>query len=34
MSSRSAGARGSADQLTLFSEGVIGPIRAAHPVTA
>ena len=31
MSSRSAGARGSADQLTLFSESVIAPIRAAHP---
>jgi len=34
MSSRSAGARGSADQLTLFSESVIAPIRAAHPVPA
>ena len=34
MSSRSAGARGTADQLALFSESVIAPIRAAHPVPA
>jgi alkanesulfonate monooxygenase SsuD/methylene tetrahydromethanopterin reductase-like flavin-dependent oxidoreductase (luciferase family) len=34
MSSRSTGARGSADQLTLFAERVVAPIRAAHAVAA
>ena len=34
MSSRSTGARGSADQLTLFAESVAAPIRAAHSVPA
>jgi 5,10-methylenetetrahydromethanopterin reductase len=32
MSSRTSGARGSADQLTLFAEGVIAPLRSAHAV--
>lgn len=34
MSSRAVGARGSADQLALFAESVIAPIRAAHEVPA
>jgi 5,10-methylenetetrahydromethanopterin reductase len=34
MSSRSSGARGSADQLTLFAESVAAPMREAHSVTA
>jgi 5,10-methylenetetrahydromethanopterin reductase len=32
MSSRSTGARGSADQLSMFAESVMAPIRAAHKV--
>jgi alkanesulfonate monooxygenase SsuD/methylene tetrahydromethanopterin reductase-like flavin-dependent oxidoreductase (luciferase family) len=34
MSSHSSGARGSADQLTLFAEEVMAPIRASHSVPA
>ena len=34
MSSRAAGARGSADQLRLFAENVVAPMRAAHQVPA
>jgi len=34
MSSRAVGARGSADQLTLFAESVIAPMRGAREVPA
>jgi 5,10-methylenetetrahydromethanopterin reductase len=34
MSSRAAGARGSADQLTVFAERVVAPLRAARAIPA
>jgi 5,10-methylenetetrahydromethanopterin reductase len=34
MSSRTSGGRGTADQLALFAESVVTPIREAHSVTA
>lgn len=34
MSARSGGGRGSADQLTLFAESVMQPLRAAHGAAA
>ena len=34
MSSRTSGARGTADQLELFAETVIAPLREAHSITA